>query len=236
MFPFKIVDLTHKITRDIPLWPGSEPFSIDIKHDYHQSGCRVVGYSMVAGTGTHMDAPAHFIEHGRTIDQLELKELIAPICAFDIRERVLGNPDYTLQPDDIFSWEQQHGSIEKASVVVVYTGWASRWHNPIAYINADEQGAKHFPGVSQEAAQLLLERGIAGIGIDTFSLDAGIATAFPVHNLMLKHGVYFIENLVNLQKLPARGAFICALPLYIANAPEAPARVVAFVPPTVGPL
>lgn len=234
MFPFKIIDLAHKITPDIPLWPGGQPFSMDIKQDYRESGCRVVGYSLVAGTGTHIDAPAHFVEDGRTIDQLELKELIAPVGVIDIRERVQDNPDYTLYSEDIFSWERHHGPIEKSSVIVICTGWANRWHDPVAYLNADKDGAKHFPGVSAEAAHLLLERGIVGIGIDTFSLDAGLATSFCVHNLMLNRGVYFIENLVNLDKLPAKGAFICALPLYIAKAPEAPARVVAFVPHNLG--
>ena len=88
----------------------------------------------------------------------------------------------------------------------------------------------HFPGFSKEAAELLIERDVAGIGIDTFSPDPGISTDLSVHHSMLQHNKYLIENLTNLDQLPSAGAFICALPIKITAGPEASARVIAFVP------
>jgi len=228
-FPFKIIDLTHTIDANIPLWPGSEPFSMKIRYDYHEVGCRAVSYSLVAGTGTHMDAPAHFIQDATTIDQIPINNLIAPLCVINTVEKVKNNADYTLQSADLIEWEQAYGKIPPASVVVMNTGWAARWPNLKSFLNEDANKLKHFPGFSVEASQLLLERGVVGIGIDTFSLDAGIATTFPVHNLMLARGVYFLECLTNLNSLPAQGAFIGVFPLKIAHAPEISARIIALV-------
>lgn len=229
MFPFKIVDLTHTIDETIPLWPGSEPFNMSIRFDYHEVGCRAASYSLVAGTGTHMDAPAHFIRDGKTIEQLLPNDLVAPLCVLSVIDAVNKNHDYMLDVDDILGWEKKYGKIPASSVVVMDTGWGHRWPNPINFLNEDSKGIKHFPGFSVEAAQLLLERNVGGIGIDTFSLDAGIATNFSVHKLMLSRGIFFLECLANLDKLPEAGAFICALPLKIKNAPEFPVRAIAFI-------
>lgn len=230
MFPYTIIDLTHTITPSIPLWPGSDPFSMKIRYDYHEVGCRAAAYSFVAGTGTHMDAPAHFIKGAPTIDALPAHTLIAPLCLIDVSEKARSNQDYTLQPSDLHAWEKQYGQIPASSIVVMRSDWSKRWPDLKAFLNEDQEGKKHFPGFSTQAAQLLLERNVAGIGIDTFSLDAGIATTFPVHHLMLAQGIFFIECLTNLDQLPPHGAFICALPLNIADAPECPARVVALIP------
>lgn len=229
MFPYKIIDLTHTITPTIPLWPGSDPFCMKIRFDYGEVGCRAAAYSFVAGTGTHMDAPAHFIKGGKTVDQIPLKDLIAPLCIINVRHNVHNNPDYTLQVADIIAWEARNGEIPPSGVVIMNSGWADRWPDLTAFLNEDFGGTKHFPGFSVEAAQLLLERKVVGIGIDTFSLDAGIATAFPVHHLMLANGIYFLECLANLDQVPASGAYICSLPPKVENAPEIPVRVVAFV-------
>ena len=229
MFPFKIIDLTHTITPDIPLWPGSDSFEMTIRYDYHEVGCRAAAYSFVAGTGTHMDAPAHFIKDGNTIEQIPLNNLITQLCVIDVKKKVAANHDYTLSPEDIIEWENRNGPIPTESVVIMNTGWAQRWSDSTAFLNEDVQGIKHFPGFSASTGQLLLDRKVAGIGIDTFSLDAGVATTFPVHHLMLKQNIYFLECLANLDQLPESGAYICALPLKVKNAPEFPARVVAFV-------
>lgn len=230
MFPYKIIDLTHTITPTIPLWPGSDSFSMKIRFDYDEVGCRAAAYSFVAGTGTHMDAPAHFIKGGRTVDQIPLKDLIAPLCIIDAQNNVGSDADYTLQVSDIIAWEARHGEIPATSVVVMNTGWNNRWPDLKAFLNEDGNGNKHFPGFSLAAAEFLLSRKVVGIGIDTFSLDAGIATTFPVHNLTLSKNIYFLECLANLDQVPASGAFICTMPPKVEHAPEIPVRVVAFVP------
>lgn len=230
MFPFKLVDLTHTIDPAIPLWPGSDPFCMQIRFDYEQVGCRVAAYSMVAGTGTHMDAPAHFIKGGKTLNQFTLHELIVPVCIINVHHQVNDNPDYTLSPSDIESWEQQYGKIPFSSVVIMNTGWAQRWPDLKSFLNEDENGVKHFPGFSVEACQILLERRVVGIGIDTFSLDPGTTKDFGVHYLMLGKGIYFLECLANLNQLPPIGAYIGSFPLKAAYAPEMPARVIGMIP------
>lgn len=229
MFPFKLIDLTHTIDSTIPLWPGSDPFCMKIRYDYHEVGCRAAAYSMVAGTGTHMDGPAHFIKGGKTLDQFTLQELLVPVCVINVQHEVNNNHDYALQVADIKKWEVQHGMIPVHSVVVMNTGWAQRWPDLKSFLNEDANGIKHFPGFSVEAAGLLLEKRVNGIGIDTFSLDVGNTKTFPVHNVMLAKGVYFLECLANLDQLPAVGAFIGSFPLKVAHAPEMPARIIGLI-------
>jgi kynurenine formamidase len=226
---YKIVDLTHTITPDIPLWPGSPRFESRVTCDYDE-GCKVVEYSMIASTGTHMDAPAHFIKNARDVADLPVDKLIAPLCIIDIRHKVKANSNYAVSAADIISWQQKYGEIPDKGVVVAYTGWYTRWQDPALYSNKGEDGIMHFPAFSLEAAKLLLASNIVGLGIDTFSLDLSTSLDFAVHNLLLKHDIYFIENLTNLDQLPAQGSFICALPLKISGGPESPARVIAFVP------
>lgn len=229
MFPFKLVDLTHTIDSTIPLWPGSDPFCMKIRFDYEQVGCRAAAYSMVAGTGTHMDAPAHFIKGGKTLDQFTLEQLLVPVCVINVQHQVNDNSDYTLQPQDIEKWENQYGKIPAGAVVIMNTGWTQRWPDLKSFLNEDEKGVKHFPGFSVQACQLLLERKVNGIGIDTFSLDPGNTKDFGVHRLMLGKGLYFLECLANLDQLPPCGAFIGSFAPKVAQAPEMPARIIGFV-------
>lgn len=234
MFPFKLVDLSHTIDPTIPLWPGSDPFCMKIRFDYDhgngRSGSRSVAYSMVAGTGTHMDAPAHFIKGGKTLNQFSLQELVVPVCIMSVQHQVNDDSDYTLQPVDIQNWEKQHGKIPAGCVVIMNTGWAQRWPDLQYFLNEDADGIKHFPGFSVEACHILLKRNIVGIGIDTFSLDPGNTKDFGVHYLMLGKGLYFIECLANLDQLPPVGAFIGSFPIKVAQAPEMPARIIGLIP------
>lgn len=230
MFPYKLIDLTHTIDSTIPLWPGSDPFCMKIRFDYDEVGCRAAAYSMVAATGTHMDAPAHFIKGGKTLEQFSLQELVASACIINVQHQVNDNPDYTLQPEDVKKWESQHGKIPASSIVIMNTGWGQRWPDLKSFLNEDASGVKHFPGFSVDACHMLLDRKIVGIGIDTFSLDPGNTKDFGVHYLMLGKGLYFLECLANLDQLPAQGAYVGSFPLKVAQAPEMPARVVGLIP------
>ena len=225
-----IIDLSHKINAAIPTWPTVEPFCCTVKVDYDQ-GVHAATYTLSASTGTHIDSPAHFIKNARTIDELTLQELVAPACVINVKDYVKNNHDYTITVEDIVHWEKLYGSIQPMSIVLVYTGWCKRWPDITAYRNMDLQGIMHFPGISPEAARLLLNRNVVGIGIDTFSPDPGISQRFPVHHLLLGADKYIIENLsANLELLPPTGALVYSLPIHIKNGPEAPARIIARVP------
>lgn len=158
-------------------------------------------------SGTHMDAPGHFVANGRRSPQITPRELVVPIVVIDISNRVASNPDAVVTRDDLRAFERRHGRIPKRALVAMYSGWESRIKDPAAFRNADASGVLHFPGFGKLAVDwLLANRSITAIGVDTLSLDNGPSTTFDVHVTLLASDKYGLENLANLNKIPARGA------------------------------
>lgn len=224
----RVIDLTHTLHEDMPFWPGTAPFVIERLADYDK-GYRMHRFSLWENIGTHIDAPAHFIEGGRSVNELGLNDLVAPVAVINVQDRVALDPDYQLSVEDVQSWEDRNGRIMQDSLVVMNTGWYKKFHDPEAYVNQDEAGVLHFPGFSVAAAQLLVERDIAGIGIDTLSLDPGNDLSFPVHRIMLEAGKYQVENMNNLDALPVKGAVAVIGVLPVKDASQAQARIFAFI-------
>ena len=226
----RVVDLTQPLYRGMPYWPGTEPIEIKRLADYDK-GYRMHKFSMWENIGTHVDSPSHFAagKGKRTIDQLKPKDLILPIVMVDVRSSVKNNDDYLLSVDDITRWEKLNGEIQTGTLVLMNTGWSSKFPDPAAYVNQDADGVLHFPGFSVEAAKLLVKRNVAGIGIDTMSLDPGNDLSFPVHNIMLAANKFQVENMTNLHMLPATGAiaFIGVLP--VRDGSQAQARILAVI-------
>jgi kynurenine formamidase len=225
-FPYKVIDLTHTISPDAPTWEGDCGFSHDIMLDY--ASCttpvkfRVQKFNMVAGIGTHIDAPAHCIPGGKTIDGLGLDELIVPCIVIDVSRRA--NESYLVTLDDIIAFEQSHGHIAEGCLVIIRTGWDQFWEQPEKYRNN-----LVFPSVINETAQYLLKRGIMGLGIDTLSPDRP-DSGYPVHAALLGAGKYIIENVANTGMLPPTGSFVFVLPFKIKEGTEAPVRLIALIP------
>jgi kynurenine formamidase len=219
-----VIDLTQTLVEGIPDWDGCCDFKMRQVMDYSE-GARVHTLEMRNGIGTHIDAPSHFIEGGLDVASISLEELICPGVVINVVEKAHEN--FALSPDDIISFEEQHGKIPEKSVVIVYTGWGSRWHSPDQFRNVDENGVMHYPKLSVEAAELLLKRNINGIAVDTLSPDAGDLT-FPVHHKLLGANKFILENVNVSDALPATGFTMVALPLKIKYATEAPCRVVAL--------
>lgn len=223
------IDLTHTLSPEIPTWSGQCLFKMEIKEDYPK-GCRVLNYQMVAGIGTHMDAPSHFIPQALNIADIALEQLCVPAFVINVTDQVNKNPGYDILPQDILAFEKRNGLIEENSLVVGYTGWSKYWRHQTKYRNTDKKGKMIFPGFHEEAAALLLERNIAGIGIDTLSPDDGeAADSFPVHHKILGASKYILENLTRLDQLPEKGAYILSLPIKVQGGTEAPARVIAMI-------
>ncbi|GAG84904.1 unnamed protein product [marine sediment metagenome] len=222
---YNIIDLTHSLSSKIASWEGDCGFHLKNKIDYDQ-GVRVQAIQMRAGIGTHIDAPSHFIPDGDNIAQLAIANLITSAYVIDVREKV--HPDYFISADDIDKFEKQHGRIEADSLVIALTGWEQHWTDPAKYRNVDDKGKMHFPGFSPQSVELLLQRGINGVAIDTLSPDGSDMT-FPVHHLLLGAGKYIIENIANCALLPAKGACIVALPIKVADGTEAPLRIIALL-------
>lgn len=224
-FPYDLIDLTHTLDEDIPTWSGSCGFRHVLESDYSENpreiSFRVHEITMKEGIGTHIDAPAHCSKGGATIDALSLSQLIVPTVMIALPFFVDG--DYSVKPQDIEVFERVHGKIQPGSLVLISTGWEQFWVEPEKYRNNYT-----FPFVSAEAAVLLLERGVVGLGIDTLSPDRP-ESGFKIHQLFLSAGKYIIENAAHLRKLPPQGSFVAALPLKIKGGTESPIRLIGLV-------
>jgi kynurenine formamidase len=202
----RVRDLTHVFRAGFPVYtfdPPSRRTLVTVEADgfYSQE------WTFGEHSGTHMDAPGHFIAGGRRSPEIKPKELIVPIVVVDISERVASNPDAVVSPDELRRFERRHGRIPARAIVAMYSGWESRVNDPAAFKNADASGTYHFPGFGLEALQwLLAERRITGIGVDTLSLDHGPSTSFSVHLTLLGADKYGLENLANLGRIRPRGA------------------------------
>lgn len=222
---FKIIELTHGLLPEIPTWDGTCDFHLHQTLDY--GDCtppnlfRKHEIKMQLGTGTHMDAPAHVIAGGRTVDKLNLEELVCDCVMIDVSAKADSN--YVIMSAIVDAFEKEHGEIKPNSFVIFYTGWDKSWDNIEKYRNDYK-----FPSVDISTAELLLRRNIAGLGVDTLSADTG-ANGFPVHQAILGADKYLVENVANAKELPPMGAKIFVLPIKIKNATEAPVRLIATI-------
>jgi kynurenine formamidase len=227
----RVIDLTHALNPQNPYWPGPgyAPFKYETFATLEKDGVLSGRFTMAEHTGTHLDAPNHFAAGQISVDKIPVQQLFVPAAVIDVRSKVSGNPDYVLTAADIAEWEQVHDRIRQNTVVLMYTGWDERWTDYTKYKNAEKNGALHFPGFSAEAGKLLAEdRGVAGIGIDTLSVDYGMSKDFAVHHLVHGRGKYHLENVANLGNLPPTGAFLVVAPIKIENGTGGPARIFAL--------
>jgi kynurenine formamidase len=228
----ELVDLGHALNPGNPYWPGPgyQPFEFEIFATIEKDHVLSGRMAFAEHTGTHLDAPNHFVPGQVSVDRLPLKQLFGPAVVLDVRQQTAANPDYQLMRDDITSFEQTHGRIPDNAVVFMYTGWDQRWNNYQQYKNADAKNVLHFPGFSPDATKLLVdERNIAGIGIDTLSVDYGMSTDFMVHHIAHGKGKFHLENVANLGAIPAAGAFVIVAPIKVENGTGGPVRIFALV-------
>ena len=222
---FKVIDLTHRLLPEAPSWNGSCAFELSIDTDYKDCTppdlFRTQNIKATASIGTHMDAPAHVIPDGRTIDKLTMEELVTDCVVIDVSSEA--DAVYTIMPSAVEKFEKEHGEIKPNSFVIFYTGWDKRWGNREKYHNNHK-----FPSADISTAELLLKRNIAGLGIDTFSADTG-ASGFPVHRAILGADKYLVENVANAKELPPVGAKSFVLPMKIKDGTEASVRLIALI-------
>jgi len=226
----QIIDLTHPIHPNIPIWPGDPAPEIATVAQIETDGYFLRKFSMGEHSATHINAPNSFYAGGASIDSYSPQSLVSPAIAIDIRQQSLANPDYTLTIDDILTWERQHKLIEPGNLVLLYTGWQEKWDNQGAFFNRDDRGICHFPGFGKAATQFLLkERSIAGIGTDTHGVDTGQDESFVVNKLVLKTQRILLENLANLHLLPAADITLVIGILRLLGGSGSPVSVLAFV-------
>ena len=226
----QIIDLTHPIHPNIPIWPGDPATEFETVSQIEKDGYFLRKFSMGEHSGTHINAPSSFYTGGASIDSYSPQSLVSPAIAIDIREQSLANPDYSLTIDDILNWERQHKLIEPGNLVLLYTGWQAKWDDERAFFNRDDREICHFPGFGKAATQFLLEeRSIAGIGIDTHGVDPGQDESFAVNKLILEKQRIVLENLANLDLLPAADFTLAIGIIRLLGGSGSPVSVLAFV-------
>jgi kynurenine formamidase len=232
----EIVDLTHAFDASTLYWPTAEPFALEIvaAGDTPAGWYAANAFCAAEHGGTHLDAPVHFAESGHTANEIPLEELIGQAVVIDATTRA-DDPDREIAVADIETWEAVNGTLPEGAIVLLRTGWGERWPDPQRYLGTAARGAGavgdlHFPGLSEAAARLLVERGTRAVGIDTASIDRGQSTEFRAHRTLAAANVPIFENVANLDRLPPRGAVVIALPMKIAGGTGGPLRIVAFLP------
>lgn len=214
----EIVDLSHMLSPDFPIWPGFTKAAKETLVTVEENGFYSQQWTFGEHTSTHMDAPAHFIADGTQAHQLDPSALVGPAVVIDISQRAAENADAMLMPEDITAWEDANGALPEGAFVIMYSGWsevlADRGED--AFLGLDADGVLHFPGFSPEAADFLVsERSIRGIGVDTMSLDHGPSVGFDVHYSVLGSGLVGVENLTNLPAImDTVSTVVMAVPKY----------------------
>jgi kynurenine formamidase len=227
----RVLDLSYAINDKLVAWPGDEKvFEAKVNASVEKNGYFTRSFWMLEHYGTHLDAPAHFPPGKETVDQIPVKQLFGPAVVLDVRAESAKDADYQLVSARVADWEARHGRIPEGAIVLLRTGWASRWPDAQKYRNQDVQGKMHFPGFSVEAVKLLMERKVSGLGCDTLSIDPGASSDYAVHHLALGASLYQLENLADLGELPETGAFLIVAPIKLEGGSGGPARVFALLP------
>src|SRR5262249_61628735 len=183
--------------------------------------------------GTHLDAPIHFAEGRWTADQVPVERLVRPAVVVDVSAAAAADTDHRLTLEELRSWEAAHGRIPDGAIVLLRTGWSARWPDRKRYLGDDTPGDAsklHFPSFGKESAEYLVhQRHVGALGVDTASIDHGPSKDFIVHQIASGAGVPGLENVANLDQVPAVGAWVIALPMRIGGGSGGPLRVAALV-------
>jgi kynurenine formamidase len=229
-----IVDLTHTLTPEFPYIPVpgiTFPFSKTAIATIEKHGVAANRWDIHEHIGTQIDAPSHFIAGGRSLDQIPVRNLIAPLAVIDVRERARRHADATVTVDDITAWEKRYGRLPHGAAVFMDSGWDAKVNDPAAFLNMDGSSTMHFPGFAAETAAFLVrERHVVGIGVDTLSLDPGRDKEYKAHKVWLAADKWGVECVANLHHVPPAGAIVFVGGAKVGAATGGPVRLIAFHP------
>ena len=235
----QIVDLTHEYSEETVYWVTAKEFELDVvaegqtdKGYYYSAN----NFATAEHGGTHIDAPIHFAANTQTVDEIPLEKLVGEGIKIDVSRKALADPDYLVSVEDLMLWEAAHKQqIPDGSIVLLETGHSRYYPDKVKYLGTDQRGDAavallHFPGLAPEAATWLVEnRKISAIGIDTPSIDYGQSQYFESHVALLSNNIPAFENVMNLDKLPATGFKVIALPMKIKGGSGGPLRIIAIL-------
>ncbi len=224
-----VVDLTHTMSPQFPTFFGVPGIELQKQFDLKRDGFNLNWWRLVEHAGTHLDAPIHFSERGVSVEKIPAEDLVVPLAVIDVRARAAQNPDYQLVRQDLLEWEKKNRRLPDNCCVAMLSGWDRFAADGAKYTGATG-GTFHFPGFSPDAAEWLLkERRVAGIATDTLSLDHGPSKDFRVHVSWLGAGRWGLENVAQLDRVPAAGATLVVGLAKVQDATGGPARLIALV-------
>jgi kynurenine formamidase len=225
-----VYDLTHTFSPQIPVFPAFKPVQIRQRFTIAKDGFFANEITFDEHTGTHLDAPIHFVADRPSADRLAPDRFFAPLAVVSIETRAAKDSDAVVTVDDVLAWERRHGRLPSGAFVAMHSGWDARIGDANRFLNKDAQGTMHAPGFSEEAARFLAqERDIVGAGVDTLSLDVASAQKFVAHLALLGAGKYAVELMANLATVPPSGATLIVGGPKHQGASGGPVRVFAVV-------
>ena len=228
------IDLSYDFSDKTIYWTETDNFKKEtVAEGRTEKGYYYSAYKFCAPEhgGTHLDAPIHFAEGRKTVDEIPLTQLIAPAVKIDVSEKTSANRDYLVSVEDFTAWESRHGKIPDSAIVLLHTGYGKYWGVRAKDMGIEGADQKHFPGLGAEAARWLVQnRKINAVGIDTASVDFGGSQTFDSHVILMEQNIPAFENVANLDKVPTVGATVFALPMKIKGGSGAPLRIAAFIP------
>ena len=213
----KIIDLTLTVSDKIPTFPGSPQPNFIPWENIKEDGYNLELLFLSSHTGTHMDAPYHFLEKGAKIHEISLKKLVSEAVLIQSRK----GSGQSITKTDIQKFEKKSGKIDGFSSVIFQTGWQRNLQKKYYFTKN--------PGLSVSAAKYLASKKISLVGIDSPSIDLGKDDKFSVHQIFAKKGILIVENLANLDKIKSSKFHLVVLPLKLKNATGSPVRAIAFV-------
>ena len=213
----KILDLTLTISDNIPTFPGSPKPNLIQWENLKDDGYNLELLFLSSHTGTHLDAPYHFLENGLKIHEISLKRLICEAVLIMSRKK----SNQAITKNDIQKFEKKYGKIPKDSTVVFWTGWQKMLHDDSYFIKN--------PGLSEAAAKYLVSKKTNLVGIDSPSIDFKGSRRFSVHHIFSKNNILIVENLTNLEKIKSSEFHFVVLPLKLKGATGSPVRAIAFI-------
>ena len=233
------IDLTYDFSDKTLYWPTAETFRFDTAFNgITPSGFYYSAYNFCAAEhgGTHLDAPVHFAKGKWAADEIPLDKLTGEATVIDVSEKALKDPDYLITQTDIETWEKANGRLADDIILLFRTGYGSFYLDAKKYLGTDERGAEavaklHFPAIDPQSAEWLIKnRKLKAVGIDVASVDYGQSKDFRTHQILYEQNIPGFENVANLDKLPAKGTFVIALPMKIKGGSGGPLRIVAWLP------
>lgn len=226
----KVEDMTHEYDESFPTYFGAPGIEMEQKFKFADNGFNLMQLNINEHTGTHMDAPLHFSADGQAVNEIPVENLVVPLCVIHVHGKASENADYQVTPDDIKAWISKNGPIPDKACVAMHSGWAKHVASDKFRNVGDDGKTMHFPGFHVETAKMLIEEsGAVGLAVDTLSLDHGPSADFATHYAWLPTNRWGIENIANLENVPAAGATL------VVGAPKhkggsgGPARIFALV-------